>query len=70
MEMQKLKMRKHGNAKVENAETWKCENMKIRKHGNAKVENAETWKCKMYFMMSRLGHRSNDISNVIIINIT
>jgi hypothetical protein len=24
MEMQKLKMRKHGNAKVENAETWKC----------------------------------------------
>jgi hypothetical protein len=31
--------------------------LKMRKHGNAKVENAETWKCKMYFMMSRLGHR-------------
>jgi hypothetical protein len=30
----------------------KYENMKIRKY-----ENAETWKCKMYFMMSRLGHR-------------
>jgi hypothetical protein len=31
---------------------------KMRKHGNAKVENAETWKCKMYFVMSRLGHRT------------
>jgi hypothetical protein len=31
--------------------------LKMRKHGNTKVENAETWKCKMYFMMSRLGHR-------------
>ena len=45
-EMQKLKMRKHGNAKVENAETWKCKSwkcgnmemqkLKMRKHGNAK----------------------------------
>jgi hypothetical protein len=48
MEMQKLKMRKHGNA--------------------TEVENAETWKCKMYFVMSRLGHRkiakrSNKYSN-------
>jgi hypothetical protein len=37
MEMQKLKMRKHRNAKVENAETWKCmQKLKMRKHGNAK----------------------------------
>jgi hypothetical protein len=34
------------------------EKLKMRKHGNAKVENAETWKYKMYFMMSRLGHRT------------
>jgi hypothetical protein len=32
--------------------------LKMRKQGNAKVENAETWKCEMYFVMSRLGHRT------------
>ena len=36
----------------------KMQKLKMRIHGNAKVENGEKWKCKMYFMMSRLGHRT------------